>query len=325
MLNLKHGGHVQPQDGAGAQDAARTLGVTLAKKPPEGTPFDYLLPDLKKKPEAHIPGDPVKVAADLKALGTAMIDSAPASQNDPAVEPNSNIPAVYTYWGQFIDHDMTANTDRDSTTSDITKSPLTPVDPDKVTKNLRNLRRPTFDLDHVYGNGPALGGRHGFLGDLLDDLDDDVRPDPGGPDEGFYDGIRLRVGDNAVGPGIPGVKIPPEGDLKRDLPRIGPLLAQGVITDDDIPEGLKHDVNLKTRAFIGDLRNDENLIVSQFHLSFLRFHNKVVDAIEADPKAFHCQGASSAKKFRVARRLVRRHYQWLVVNDYLKTVCLPGV
>jgi hypothetical protein len=84
-------------------------------------------------------------------------------------------------------------------------------------------------------------------------------------------------------------------------------------------------VNLKTRAFIGDLRNDENLIVSQFHLSFLRFHNKVVDAIEANPKAFKLQGAPAGKKFRVARRLVRHHYQWLVVNDYLKTVCLPSV
>jgi hypothetical protein len=323
MLNLKHGGHVLPADSDGAQEAERKLGVMLTKKPAVGTPFDYLLPELKHKPEAHIPGDPVKVAADLKALGAAMIDSAPASQNDPAVEPNSNIPAVYTYWGQFIDHDMTANTDRDSTTSDITKTPLTPVDPDKVATDLRNLRRPTFDLDHVYGNGPDLG--KGGLGDLLDDLDDDFKPDPGGPDRGFYDGIRMRIGTNAEGAGIPGVKIPPENDLARDLPRIGALLAQGVITEADIPESLKGDVNLQTRAFIGDLRNDENLIVSQFHLSVLRFHNKVVDAIEANPKAYKAQGASAAKKFRIARRLVRHHYQWLVVNDYLPTVCKPGV
>jgi hypothetical protein len=30
---------------------------------------------------------------------------------------------------------------------------------------------------------------------------------------------------------------------------------------------------LQTRAFVGDLRDDENLIVVQFHLAFLRFHN----------------------------------------------------
>ena len=313
MLYLKHGGHVLPEDAPGAHDLADKLDVLLAKKGlAKGTPFEYLLKDLKKQPDAHIPGDPAAVTENLKALGKAMIDSAGGRQTDPAVEVNSNIPAVYTYWGQFIDHDMTANTDRDSTTSDITKSPLVPLDPDNVVKNLRNLRRPTFDLDHVYGNGPDLD-------------DDDMKPDPGGADKGFYDGIRLRVGDNADGPGIPGVKIPPEADLKRDLPRIGPLLKAGVITDKDIPDDLKGDPTLQTRAFIGDLRNDENLIVAQFHLAFLRFHNNVVKAIEANPKAFGLQGAGPDKRFRVARRLVRFHYQWLVVNDYLPTVTLPGV
>jgi hypothetical protein len=225
---------------------------------------------------------------------------------------NSNIPAVYTYWGQFIDHDMTANTDRDSSTSDITKTPLEPVDPRKVARNLRNLRRPTFDLDSVYGNGPSFD-------------DDDDRPDPGGSDHGLYDGIRLRVGDNAV-PDIPGAdRIPPAEDLERDLPRIGPLLQANVITDCDIPGSLERDVNLQTRAFVGDLRDDENLIVAQFHLAFLRFHNNVVKAIEANPRKFGLQSAGPGKRFRVARRLVRHHYQWLVVNDYLKTVTLPGI
>ena len=312
MLNLKHGGHVLPEDAPGARDLAAKVGVSLARKPPPGTPFDYLLPRLKKAPGAHIPGDPAAVTTNLKALGAAMVDSAPGGQTDPAVEVNSTIPAVYTYWGQFIDHDMTANTDRDSTTSDITKTPLVPVPPEKVAKDLRNLRRPTFDLDTVYGNGPGLD-------------DDDIKPDPGGPDKGFYDGIRLRVGKNADGPEIPGVKIPPEDDLKRDLPRIGSLLDQHVITENDIPDSLKNDPTLKTRAFIGDLRNDENLIVAQFHLAFLRFHNNVVAAIEANPKAFGLQHATPSKRFRVARRLVRFHYQWLVVNDYLKTVTLPGV
>jgi hypothetical protein len=116
------------------------------------------------------------------------------------------------------------------------------------------------------------------------------------------------VGDNADGEGIPGVKIPPEADLKRDLPRVGPLLKAGVITDKNIPESLKGDVNLQTRARIGDLRNDENLIVAQFHLAFLRFHNNVVTAIETNPKQFGLQGAGPEKRFRVARRLVRHHY-----------------
>ena len=32
-------------------------------------------------------------------------------------------------------------------------------------------------------------------------------------------------------------------------------------------------------ALIGDHRNDENLIVAQLHLAFLKFHNKVVAGI----------------------------------------------
>ncbi|MCA1699470.1 MAG: hypothetical protein LC790_11470, partial [Actinobacteria bacterium] len=314
MLDLNHGGHVLAEDAPGAKDSAKKQGHRLVKKAPETTtPFDYLLPALKNKPQAHIPGDPAKVTADLKALGVALVDSAPGAAPAGGARVNSTIPTVYTYWGQFIDHDMTANTDRDSSTSDITKTPLVPVPPDKVAKDLRNLRRPTFDLDHVYGNGPGLDPN-------------EHKPDPGPADTGFYDGIRLRVGANEAGAQIQGVKIPPEDDLTRDLPRIGPLLKAGVITEKDIPASLQGTANRDTRAFIGDLRNDENLIIAQFHLAFLRFHNRVVDAIEAKPKDFGVPpGAKDDKLFKAARRLVCHHYQWLVVNDYLKTVCLPAV
>jgi hypothetical protein len=313
MLNLKHGGHAIPAGGPGAQDAAKKLGHELLKKDPQTTPFDYLLPQLKGEAAAHLPGDPAKVTADLKALGKALVDSAPATTPGGAAKVNSTIPAIYTYWGQFIDHDMTASADNDPSTSDITKAPLVPVAPDEVTQRLRNMRRPTFDLDSVYGNGPGLDpGEH--------------KPDPGGADKGLYNGIRLRVGECAHGPGIPGVMIPPNEDVARDLPRIGPLLAQGAITEADIPDGIRGTVNQDQRAFIGDMRNDENLVVAQFHLAFLRFHNKVVDAIEKNPKDLGVpSGAKADKRYEAARRLVCHHYQWLVVNDYLKTVCMPDV
>lgn len=59
-------------------------------------------------------------------------------------------------------------------------------------------------------------------------------------------------------------------------------------------------------ALIGDRRNDENLMVSQLHLAFMLAHNKLVD-----------QGET----FERARQILRRHYQWIVVNDYLPRVC----
>jgi hypothetical protein len=297
MLNMKHGGHVEDE----IKDRARE------------TPFAYLKPGVASDPASRIPGDPAKVTADLKALGAAMVDDAAATATDPAVKVNSTIPAVYTYWGQFIDHDMTANTDRTSAISDVTKTPVVPADPKMVAKKLKNLRRPTFDLDSVYGNGPGLSKHY-------------YRPDPGPADNGFYEGIRFRVGENATGDGIPGVRIPPEDDLSRDLPRIGRLLDKGVITEDDLPDSLKNGPANRTRPLIGDLRNDENLIVAQFHLAFLRFHNEVVNAIENSPHDFGLNAhASAAERFDTARRLTRYHYQWLVVHDYLKTVTMPGI
>ncbi|MGC1951252.1 MAG: peroxidase family protein [Gammaproteobacteria bacterium] len=62
----------------------------------------------------------------------------------------------------------------------------------------------------------------------------------------------------------------------------------------------------KGTAIIGDPRNDENRIISQMQLGFLRFHNKVIDF---------------GKPFEEARRIVRWHYQWIVVNELLRTIC----
>jgi len=307
MLYSKHGGHVLPGDADGAEEAAKKGDVIIAKQPlPIGTPFDYLLPELKDKPDSHLPGEPTQVVAALNALGTAMVDDGPTRPGDPAAPLNSSVPAIYTYWGQFLDHDLTANTDRDSETSDITRADLEPVDPDVVTEKLRNLRRPTLDLDTVYGDGPAF-----------------VNPQTA--DALLYVGPRLRVGTNHVD-GIPGTLVPPEADLARDLPRFGSLIDAGVITAADVPEPIRSGPNMRTRAVVGDARNDENLLVAQFHTAVLRFHNAVVGQIEAHPHAFGLYGTVSDKAvFEKARRLTRWHYQWLVVNDYLKTVTLSGV
>lgn len=55
-------------------------------------------------------------------------------------------------------------------------------------------------------------------------------------------------------------------------------------------------------ALIGDPRNDENLIISQLHLAFLKFHNSVVKQVQ---------------DFAEAQRLVRWHYQWIVLHEFL--------
>ena len=63
-------------------------------------------------------------------------------------------------------------------------------------------------------------------------------------------------------------------------------------------------------AFIGDSRDDENLIVSQLHVAFLRFHNRLVDHVRS-------QGAAANLVFDQARRLTQWYYQWVIVHDFL--------
>ena len=54
---------------------------------------------------------------------------------------NKGVPAGFTYLGQFIDHDLTRNTQ---------PLPSAPFDP----TTLKNFRTSAFDLDSVYGQGP---------------------------------------------------------------------------------------------------------------------------------------------------------------------------
>ena len=75
--------------------------------------------------------------------------------------------------------------------------------------------------------------------------------------------------------------------------------------------------NSQETALIGDPRNDENLIISQLHLALLRFHNEVVVDVKSELGAGHTLG----EVFSEAQRVVRWHYQWLIIHEFLvKTV-----
>jgi len=152
----------------------------------------------------------------------------------------SGIPALYTYFAQFIDHDLTF---------DPASSLQKQNDPDA----LIDFRTPAFDLDNVYGRGP----------------DDQPYMYDGGP--------SFLLGDPIQGGGDPGAT-----DLPRNQAR-------------------------RKRALIGDPRNDENSIVSQLQGLFLRFHNRTV----AD---------NPTLTFPEVQKLVRFHYQYVVLNDFLPRI-----
>jgi hypothetical protein len=68
--------------------------------------------------------------------------------------------------------------------------------------------------------------------------------------------------------------------------------------------------NSQGLALVGDSRDDTHLFVSQLHLAFLHFHNRVVDKVR---KA----GARVNDVFDQAARIVRWHYQWIVFHEFL--------
>lgn len=69
--------------------------------------------------------------------------------------------------------------------------------------------------------------------------------------------------------------------------------------------------NHQGKALVGDPRNDVHLLISQLHLAFLKFHNRVVDWVRE-------RGVPENDVFDEARRLVKWHYEWVVAHEFLE-------
>jgi hypothetical protein len=265
--------------------------------------FGYLVPPLDA-PDNYLPVDAGTVD-ELDELGNLMIDQSLGNNVDATAD--SSLPPVLTYWGQFLDHELTARTDRDSLVTSI-KDPHPPNAPSTIEVQLKNARTPRFDLDSVYGGVPLGTGVSSDVATLMFGMRHPVEQD------------KMRVGTaHGAGP------LPDGLDPHRDLPRYGQVqaevreaalrLAEASMPPEDFQ---KFRDNLDGRALIGDMRNDENLIVAQFHLSFLRFHNRVVDFLNANNTGWIAD-------YHSAKTLTRLHYQWLIIEGYLKQVCDPDV
>jgi hypothetical protein len=214
-------------------------------------PFDYIFPELACENSTVLPilkkkGDTVKY---LTRLGQLMLDDLKS--------PGVPIPTIYTFFGQFVDHDITH--EKCTQDQNLSSPDLMPLSCDEVRK-LQNARSPNLELDSVYG---SVSGAH--------------------PPRKLNHPEKLKI-DKVSNPGrLPQCATDPFNDLPRET---------------------------SGRALIGDERNDENVIIAQLHVAFLRAHNALVDA---------------GYTFKQARKLLIQHYQWIVLEDFLPRVADPMI
>jgi len=249
--------------GAGCPMAeAEAMGVELKCPPVKfGRMFPPRWGEEKSKCELS------KIAAALTALGRCMDNPKECHKEEPGEQEESDIPAGYTYFGQFITHEITFD--------DTNGLPLIELKP-------KNIRSPSLDLDSLYGKGPG-GSR-----ELYEEVEHPA---------------RLRVGRTQ----------PPKSGvfteiLPFDLPR-----------EEEGSEKKKKGV-----AIVGDERNEENLPLAQTHVAFLKFHNRVVEDLKSGEYKSGGHKKLTAppdkKLFDTAREEVVRHFQWVVLKDYLPRI-----
>ncbi len=161
------------------------------------------------------------------------------------------------------------------------------------------------------GDNPDLASGYTYLGQFVDH---DITFDPASSLERQNDPAGLRSYrtprfdlDSLYGSG------PVASPYLYDRSDPVKLLIGRNAGDDEEPDDLPR--NHQGRSVITDPRNDIHFILTHLHLAFIRFHNAVVDHLRAQPPA---QDHPVGDLFTEAQRITRWHYQWVVVEDYIR-------
>ena len=153
---------------------------------------------------------------------------------------------------------------------------------------------------------------------------DDIRPDG-------HDNLEMPSGFIYIGQfidhdmtrdttSLTDMRMDPHALLNFDTPQfdLGSVYGQGPLNNPELYEADGKHLLLRTNAngiedlprdasgsaFVGDPRNDENLIIAQLQMAFIKLHN-------------HFLEADAAGSFSRAQQLTRWHFQWVIVHDFL--------
>jgi len=223
-------------------------------------------------------------------------------------------PMFYGTLSQFIDHDISANAMSFGILSSGQYKGGLPVGQQQFASLGKNLRSRPLELNSIYGDKPFQGKTAVQFRKLLRDPQDQSK-------------LRLRrIVESECSP----IRIASESFV--DLPRLGSILNE---TDGLEHKIQLHDLSVELRAIlldadglpnvhcaiIADGRNDDTVYLSQLHVAFLQFHNRIVETTEAN----RAESCSPETLFQQAGRQAVFNYQWLIVNDFLKQVCCETV
>lgn len=136
---------------------------------------------------------------------------------------------------------------------------------------IRNFRQPVFDLETLY----ALEEKSEVSDFTRQDLIDPENP------------ACLKLGETK------GAGLSADEQIRKNFPN-------------DLPR-----VEGSVKAKIFDSRNDENLLVAQTQVAFMKFHNAIVK---------HLEEKGENPTFERAREITIRHYQYIILTDYLPRI-----
>lgn len=199
--------------------------------------------------------------------------------------PSTQFSSFVWAWGQFLDHEIDLTPSGNSESANI----LTPQDDDYPGYTI-----PFFRSKFKFGTGTSVNSPREHLNDISSYID--ASNVYGSTSERAY---QLRLLD---GSGKLKTSVSDNGEVILPLNTFG--------AHNDTPQG----TNPSDFYFAGDIRANENLLLTSMHTLFVREHNRLCDVIVSENPQWIGQDETI---YQLARKIVGAEEQWITFNEFL--------